>query len=298
MALRGLKAFDEYYASIYGTRWEALKSALLSPVRHIARLNKFAPENEIELRFPNSKRKNIGNIEWIDLDESLKPETTSRQVHDFYKMDLASVYPALALDVKPGDQVLDMCAAPGGKSLILAEALRNGEGGLLLANEISDNRRIRLSRVIREYVPAPENTKVKVTGHDASRWCLREKDAFDRVLLDAPCSGERHLLEDPAEMKTWSEARSKNLSVRQYSLLASALQVVKPGGRIVYSTCSLSQRENDDLISRLLKRRSGEAKVISETAAPLDGERTEHGWLVLPDKTGYGPIYYSVLQRL
>ncbi|MES2855742.1 MAG: RsmB/NOP family class I SAM-dependent RNA methyltransferase, partial [Bdellovibrionota bacterium] len=92
------------------------------------------------------------------------------------------------------------------------------------------------------------------------------------------------------------KARSKNLAVRQYSLLVSALQVVKHGGRIVYSTCSLSPLENDDVIARLLKKRKGEATVVKPTFEI--GEPTELGWQILPDKTGFGPIYLSVLERI
>ena len=292
MSVRGLKAFDTYYSSVFGTRWENLKAALQAPVRQVARLNKFADADHLAKKFPATKRESWRDCEWVELVSPLEPSQDSKGVFDFYRMDLASVFPALVLNVQSGERVLDMCAAPGGKTLILAERIGDGE---LIANEISDNRRSRLSRVIREYVPKDLAESVKVFGHDATRWCLHEKDAYEKVLLDAPCSGERHLLEDASEMKTWSESRSKNLAVRQYSLLASAIQTVKPGGRVVYSTCSLSVRENDDVIARLLKRRAGEARVVNEPA-PL-GEASEHGWMILPDQTGFGPIYYSVLER-
>jgi 5-methylcytosine rRNA methyltransferase NSUN4 len=227
--------------------------------------------------------------------EKWKVETDASGLMTTYVMDPASIYPAVALGVQPGEEILDMCAAPGGKSLILAEMLE-GEGRLV-SNELSDRRRARLRAVIEDYVPrdwiAAHST---VTGHDGTRWCLHETEAFDRILLDAPCSGERHLLADPTEMNQWSPARSKNLAVRQYALLASALQVVRHGGRIVYSTCSISPIENDAVIARLLKRREGEAVV-----RPLSfeiGESTEHGWQILPDRGGFGPIYLAALERV
>jgi 16S rRNA C967 or C1407 C5-methylase (RsmB/RsmF family) len=224
----------------------------------------------------------------------VEPRVDASGINDLYIMDPASIYPALALGVQSGDRVLDLCAAPGGKTLLLAEGLK--DGGELVANELSDQRRARLRAVLNMYVSAPVRTRVKVTNHDGSKWCLYEKDAFDRVLVDAPCSGERHLLANPAELNVWSKARTKNLNLRQYALLVSALQVVKPGGRIVYSTCSISPMENDAVIARLLKKRKGEARVLM---SQIDvGEATEHGWALLPDQCSVGPIYFSILERL
>jgi 16S rRNA C967 or C1407 C5-methylase (RsmB/RsmF family) len=209
-------------------------------------------------------------------------------------MDPASIFPAAALEVRDGDEVADFCAAPGGKSLILTESLRTG--GRLVANELSDGRRARLRAVLHDYLPEDVLSRVRVTGHDATRWCLYETEAYDRILLDAPCSGERHLLANGEEIAQWSPARSKNLAVRQYALLASALAVVRVGGRIVYSTCSLSNLENDAVIARLMKKRAGEARVVRMEFAL--GEPTENGWVILPDRTGYGPIYFSILERV
>ncbi|MCM2280274.1 MAG: RsmB/NOP family class I SAM-dependent RNA methyltransferase [Bdellovibrionaceae bacterium] len=305
MATKGEKGFDTYYADLFGSRWESLRNALRAPVQQVFRINAFADAQSTRERWGHVARESLAGVSWIR-DEQAQAQGDSRGLLDGYRMDLASIFPALALDVKPGDRVLDMCAAPGGKTLILAEALQGKGKGELIANEISDNRRTRLARVIREYIPQDSGVKVQVTGHDAARWCLHEKDAFDRILLDAPCSGERHLLDDASEMRTWSEARSKNLSVRQYTLLASAIQAVKPGGRIVYSTCSLSTRENDSVIARLLKRRDGEARVLSGRGAPTSlphypppiGEPTDYGWMILPDTTGYGPIYFAILEKI
>lgn len=260
MANRGLEEFENYYSALYGERWSFLKAALLNPPEQVARPNKWAKESGAET----------------------------------YLMDKASLYPAQALGAQPGDTVLDMCAAPGGKSLIIAESM-NGEGRLVV-NELSESRRSRLFRVIREYIP--ENIRknlIEVTGRDAARWCLYEQEVFDRVLLDAPCSGERHLLKTSSEMNEWSRARTKNLAKRQYALLASALQVVKPQGTIVYSTCSISRSENDDVIERLLKKKEGEVEVIQQEFEI--GEKTSHGWIILPDKSGYGPIYFSTLKK-
>jgi 5-methylcytosine rRNA methyltransferase NSUN4 len=258
---RGAEEFDKYYRSLYGERWSTLKEALLKSPEQIARPNLWAAQTGAES----------------------------------YQMDKASLFPALALAAHPGEAVLDMCAAPGGKSLIIAENMK-GEGRLVV-NELSENRRSRLFRVIREYIPEDiRKNLVEVTGRDAARWCLYEQDVFDRVLLDAPCSGERHLLKTPSEIAEWSPSRTKNLAKRQYALLASAHQVVKPGGTIVYSTCSISNLENDGVIERLVKKRAGEVEVVRREWEI--GEPTEFGWIILPDQTGYGPIYFSELRRV
>lgn len=244
-----------------------------------------------------------------------------------YHMDPASLLPALALDVQPGMEVLDLCAAPGGKTLILAESLflssTSGQGRLV-ANEISDGRRTRLKNTIRDYVPPEFQERIRVTGYDASRWGLNEKEAYDRILVDAPCSGDRFFLKklhnqqlhesDAEEIEDFRPGRSKRLAIRQYAILASAWMALKPGGRLVYSTCAVSEVENDKVVAKLIKRQgvasSGEVALtvdrelsgkLGEVSAELQMvcEPTAHGFIVLPDRSGgAGPIYFSILNKL
>jgi 5-methylcytosine rRNA methyltransferase NSUN4 len=281
-------------SAVHGERWPALREALLAPVHQVARLNRFATSDSSPALRNVSEFAGRAAIV-LEPGEKWKVESDERGLMSTYVMDPASFYPAVALGVQPGEEILDMCAAPGGKTLILAEMLE--EEGRLVSNEPSDRRRARLRAVIEDYAPKDWiEAHSKVTGHDGMRWCLHETEAFDRILLDAPCSGERHLLADPSEMSQWSPARSKNLAVRQYALLASALQVVRHGGRIVYSTCSISTIENDSVIARLLKKREGKA-IVKPLSFEI-GEATEHGWQILPDRGGYGPIYLAALERV
>jgi 5-methylcytosine rRNA methyltransferase NSUN4 len=292
---KGPEGFEAFYGGVYGDRWPELRAALLSPVRQVARVNRFADPESLHARSKGFPMADFGGSEALILDEGmrLEPQPDSRGLLDVYVMDAASILAAAALNPQAGDEILDLCAAPGGKSLVLAE--RVGPSGSLTANEMSDRRRARLKAVLHDYLPGSVMERVRVTGHDGARWCLHETSAFDRILVDAPCSGERHLLVDSEELALWSPARTKNLAVRQYALLASALVVVRPGGRIVYSTCSVSPLENDGVIARLLRKREGEVRCLSPSLEI--GEPTEHGWMILPDRTGFGPIYFSVLER-
>lgn len=248
--------FESYYRELYGERWEGLRSALLQPTRYA---------------------------------------TLEKPLLQPYYLDAASVQAAVALRVEPGDRVLDLCAAPGGKSLVLALAL-NGEGELI-ANELSMARRERLRRVVEGHLPEQLRGVVSITGHDAERWGLHEQNSYDRILLDAPCSSERHLLEQPALLKKWSPARSRQLSQRQHAMLCAGFDALKHGGRLVYSTCALSPRENDEVVAKLLKSRKGMVEVVRQ---PMEGaDQTEWGSIALPDRTaGAGPIYCAVVTKL
>lgn len=252
----GPQAFDGFYAELLGERWQSLRSCLREAGKPVA-------------------------LE----DGLLKP----------YFLDEASVIAARALDVRPGDSVLDMCAAPGGKSLVLA--LCTGNIGELVANERSAARRARLIRVLNEHLPHELRSRVTVTGHDARRWGLHEQARYDRVLLDAPCSSEAHVITSPAHLEKWSASRTRSLALQAHAMLAAAVEAVKPGGFVLYSTCAVSPLENDGVIVRLLKRRSGMVAVRALQAAW--GEATEFGWEIMPDRAdGRGPIYFALLSRL
>ena len=253
MAPKKKPTFDEWYLELFGDRWEALRVSLTEEQVHT------------ELS-----------------DGLLKP----------YFLDEASVIAAKYLGVEPGHQVLDMCAAPGGKSLVLALEL-DGSGSLT-ANDRSSARRARLHRVLDEHLPARLRATVDVRAHDATRWGLYEKDVYDRVLLDAPCSSERHVINSPAHLAKWTPARTRNLAAQAYSLLASAFLAVKPGGFIVYSTCALSPFENDEVVGKLLRKKD----VVSVPFGQSPGEATAHGIQFFPDRDGgRGPMYVAKLRK-
>jgi 16S rRNA C967 or C1407 C5-methylase (RsmB/RsmF family) len=126
---------------------------------------------------------------------------------------------------------------------------------------------------------------------------LYEQSAYDAILLDAPCSSERHVLQDPKALALWGPARTKHLAVQQFAMLAAALEAVKPGGHVLYSTCSISSLENEAVVERLAKKRSGRYEEIP-VEAPFS-EELSHGRIILPDTAqGKGPLYFCLIRRI
>ncbi|MDG0817974.1 RsmB/NOP family class I SAM-dependent RNA methyltransferase [Bdellovibrio svalbardensis] len=287
--------FYLHFEKIYGDRWPALFAALQKGECQVARKNLLSASIDQDKAWSAFEQKpELPNCYWIPEGQSAHPQRNSDEMLDVYVMDPASVMVARALEVQEGDRVLDMCAAPGGKSLVMIEALK--EAGEIFCNDLSPERRERLKKVIQQYVPRSIRDRVWVTGKDGVQFGLKEADTYDRVLLDAPCSGERHILENPTAQAEWSPRRTEHLASRQYSLLAAALLAVKPGGRIVYSTCSISPAENDEVIRKLLKKKKDAVRLL-EAPLGVGGERTEFGVAYMPDHSGFGPLYFAVIEK-
>lgn len=250
------QTFDSFYQSMYGQRWPTLREALLKPSN---------------------------------------PIPFSEGLTQSYYLDEASILAARSLPISDGDIVLDMCAAPGGKTLVLATSLQTK--GLLISNDRSSQRRGRLRKVVDHYLPEEIRSRVTITSHDATKWGLYEQERYDAVLLDAPCSSERHVLQDPKALAQWSPSRTKHLAIQQFAMLAAALEAVKLGGYILYSTCSISSKENEEIIQKLEKKRDGRYEEIA-----IDGpfaQKLSHGSIILPDtEGGRGPLYYCLLRKI
>ena len=202
--------------------------------------------------------------------------------------------------MREGDSVLDMCAAPGGKSIVLANALN--ATGHMIANEISNDRRERMLNVFRQYLLEERRMRVHIKGKDAARFGLEMPGQFDRILLDAPCSSERHIMHQGKNKSSldWTLKQAQRNSTRQYSLACAALLGACSKGRIVYATCSINPMENDDVMAKLEKKKSDTFRFITELSTEvLPGiEKTKYGWQYLPDQSGLGPLYFSVLEKI
>jgi 16S rRNA C967 or C1407 C5-methylase (RsmB/RsmF family) len=253
--------FEHYYYEVFGDRWPELRSALLTR------------------------------------GESLAVGTQGKAQSPYY-IDPASAEPVRALEVQPGLEVLDMCAAPGGKTLLIAEALA-GEG-VLVANDRSAARRARLHRVLDQHLSPNHRAVLSITGHDATRWGLYERDRYDRILLDAPCSSEAHVLSSPKALKVWSAKRPRRLANQQYAMLRAAIDALRPGGLLVYSTCALAPAENESVVARLLQKKNVDARwtALPWEDAPSCAEQIGAGYRLWPDRcSGAGPIFLSLLTK-
>ena len=165
----------------------------------------------------------------------------------FYLQDASAMAPVAALDPRPGERVLDLCAAPGGKSGQIAARL-NGRG-FLLSNEIEFSRaRILLGNLERLGV-----TNAFVTSAPAEALARALPAFFDRVLVDAPCSGEGMFRRDPEAASQWNPDAPAGCAARQTAILNDAARMVRPGGKLVYSTCTFNRLENEGTVREFLR---------------------------------------------
>ncbi|XP_065409840.1 5-methylcytosine rRNA methyltransferase NSUN4 [Chrysemys picta bellii] len=226
----------------------------------------------------------------------------------YYLLDAASLLPVLALNVQPGDLVLDLCAAPGGKTLAL---LQTGCCRHLAANDTSVSRSNRLRRVLCSYIPKDISTDVRITSWDGRNWGKLEGDTYNRVLVDVPCTTDRHSVMDENN-NIFSRMRLKErqtLPMLQLQLLLAGLLAARPGGEVVYSTCSLSQLQNEYVVERAVEVAETEyninvhvedlscfRRLFQDTFSFFADCRL--GELVLPHLTAnFGPMYFCKLRR-
>lgn len=166
----------------------------------------------------------------------------------YYIQEPSAMSAVALLDPKPYECVLDLAAAPGGKSTQIAGRLRGT--GLLIANEIHRER----ARILSENVERMGYSNVIVTNADPDTLAARFPQAFDCIMLDAPCSGEGMFRKDPDAIAEWSPAHVELCAARQWDIIQAAVQMLRPGGRIAYSTCTFNQEENERIIERWLEQ--------------------------------------------
>ncbi len=268
--LQGAEGFLSYYKEQFGERWASLEEALSESGEYK------------ELRY-----------------ENLEP----------YYLNMASYLVIEGLNIKPDDTVLDLCAAPGGKSLsaamIMLSAVKTPEEitGSITSNDLSNARRGRLKKTMQASLPLEFAERIQVTGHDGSRWGLYEQEVYDKIILDAPCSSEGHYIQQPKLQESWSLSRIKRIAITQYALLSAAFTAIKQGGTILYSTCALLPQENDDIVAKLIKRHGEFLEIIPPPEkiikrASGEAELTQYGFHYLPDKMeGYGPLYGAYIRK-
>lgn len=164
----------------------------------------------------------------------------------YYIQEPSAMLPAAILNARPGERILDLCAAPGGKSVGIAEAM-NGQG-LLVSNEIHPAR----ARILSENIERMGIKNALVTNESPQSLANIFVEYFDRVMVDAPCSGEGMFRKNDEACAEWSLENIALCEKRQREILDCAASMLKPGGRIVYSTCTFAPEENEGTISRFL----------------------------------------------
>lgn len=164
----------------------------------------------------------------------------------YYLQEASAMAPVVLLDPQPGETVCDLCAAPGGKSTQIAGRMQGR--GFLLCNEVNSKRAKILSRNIERMAVA----NALVTNEHPETLANRFPGFFDRVLVDAPCSGEGMFRKEEAAVTDWSPDTVAMCARRQREILNSAAALVRPGGRLVYSTCTFAPEEDEQAVAAFL----------------------------------------------
>uniref|UniRef100_A0A8D1F568 5-cytosine rRNA methyltransferase NSUN4 n=1 Tax=Sus scrofa TaxID=9823 RepID=A0A8D1F568_PIG len=337
-----LQNFDMTYSMQFGDLWPSIRVSLLSEQKYGALVNNFAAWDHVSTELEQLNAKDFVNeaafrgepepgdgqaaappAAWScspnlrcftftrgDVSRFPPARLGSLGVMDYYLMDAASLLPVLALGLQPGDTVLDLCAAPGGKTLAM---LQTGCCRNLAANDLSTSRTGRLLKVLHSYVPQDvrERNRVRVTSWDGRKWGELEGDTYDRVLVDVPCTTDRHSLHEE-ENNIFQRSRKRErqmLPVLQVQLLAAGLLATKPGGHVVYSTCSLSHLQNEYVVQGTIELLANQysievqvedlthfRKLFTDTFAFFPACRV--GELVIPNLTAnFGPLYFCKMCR-
>ena len=166
----------------------------------------------------------------------------------YYLQEASAMSAVTLLDPQPGERVCDLCAAPGGKSTQIAGRLM-GEG-FLLCNEIHPKR----AKILSSNIERLGIANALVTNETPQRLAERLSGYFDRVLIDAPCSGEGMFRKEEAAVTDWSPETVDMCAQRQAEILDSGAKLVRPGGRLVYSTCTFAPQENEQAVTEFLSR--------------------------------------------
>lgn len=234
--------FKEKYQKLLGTeKAEQLFAALNEESKKAFRVNTLKKPVKLSYSLanpvPDIEHAYYGEVSGED------PEWVSGYV---YSQDPAAMFPAAISDVKPGDKVLDLCAAPGGKSTALGEKLQND--GLLVTNEISGVR----VKALRENIERWGIANTLITNESPEKLAPVFPEFFDLILVDAPCSGEGMFRKNQEAIDYWSQDYVLTCQKRQKKILQEAVKMLKPAGKMVYSTCTFAPEEDEQIVEWLV----------------------------------------------
>ncbi|MDD9139022.1 RsmF rRNA methyltransferase first C-terminal domain-containing protein [Fructobacillus sp. CRL 2054] len=237
------EAFIAKYQDLLGNESGPFFEALSGPIDKGFRLNPLKANREpvdLSLDKPIAWSKNgyFGQVSGKSIDH-----TTGL----VYSQEPSAQFVAEVVDAKPGEKVLDLAAAPGGKSTQLAGQMQGQ--GLLWTNEIFFGR----AKILSENIERFGVRNDIVSSADSKDLAKALPGYFDRVLLDTPCSGEGMFRKDPDAISYWSEGYPRECADRSEGILANAVKMLRPGGILVYSTCTFAPEEDEQMIAWLLK---------------------------------------------
>lgn len=243
-----MKAFlgnewDDFLYSYDNNRFQALRFNTLKVQSQEERMRILKT-----LKISSEKKVSWANEAYY-FDENVRPgKHPYHEMGLYYIQEPSAMSAAALLAPKPGMRVLDLCAAPGGKSTQLATYL--GDSGLLVSNEINTQR----SRILSQNIERMGIKNAIVTNEDSFVLASHFPGFFNAIQVDAPCSGEGMFRKLPEAIEQWSIENVAICAARQKEILDNAAVMLKPGGTIVYSTCTFSKEENEDVIEYFLER--------------------------------------------
>lgn len=263
--------FIAKYRTLLGPDSEAFFAALDQPAQSGFRFNPLKPNAEavreqwITPHFQPSPYADEGYF------GTIHGHTPLHQSGYVYSQEPSATLVATIAAAKPGERVLDLCAAPGGKTTQLATSMR--DTGLLVANEIIPKR----ASILSENVERWGLTHTLVTNHAPAELEKVFPHFFDCVVVDAPCSGEGMFRKNPQAQAEWTLDTPLACAQRQQEILAAAVQMIKPGGRLIYSTCTFAPEEDEAIISTLVEKWDFQITPLDLTAIPHANGHQEWG---------------------
>ena len=238
-----------------------LETSLKEKSEHALLLNtdKMSQETLLSL-FPSLKKHPIVKNAFIyDKDELDLGKSIYHELGCFYLQEPSAMLPAYLLSPESGDLVLDLCAAPGGKSM-QASLLMNNEG-LIISNDIAKNRAFSIV----ENAERLGRGNLLITNNDFASIYDRFLNTFDKIILDAPCSGSGMFRKENKMLEDWSYQKVLKYAEIQKDLILMCYKMLKPGGTMVYSTCSFSYEEDEEVIEHLLNNTDASLKEIEKS---------------------------------